>query len=293
MSCARAQAHTLSTSPAPALDAARGSLGGMTRPNDFHRPLPVVIALSGLLSACTGAGDVPSPPAEGEDKLPSTTVLEAGARALQDTAPAQALDMHLVGFHPMKDDPHQQMEAHHYCRQVNEDFAQCALFDGTGADANLTGVEYIISATAFDRLPAEERGYWHPHNAEILSGQLVAPGIPRVAEQALMRQKINSYGKTWHTWHSRHGLEAGDAMPLGPAQLAWSFNRDGEADPALIAARDERMHIDTAELRASRQELREHARPQHGVDALRSHFEGTHEIPGVVDAAAAPATQGQ
>ncbi|MCC7548950.1 MAG: DUF1264 domain-containing protein [Burkholderiales bacterium] len=24
------------------------------------------------------------------------------------------------------------MEAHHYCRQVNEDFAQCALFDRNG-----------------------------------------------------------------------------------------------------------------------------------------------------------------
>lgn len=250
------------------------------------RPNRVVLcaALASLV-ACTGTGDVPSPEADGTPKQPGTAVLEAGARALQEAAPVEALDMHLVGFHPMKDAPHHQMEAHHFCRQANEDFAQCALFDGTGADANLTGVEYIISAAAFARLPEEERGYWHPHNAEILSGQLVAPGIPRMAEQALMRQKINSYGKTWHTWQTRHGLDEGDALPLGPARLAWSFNRDGELDPALLAERDRRMHIDTAELRRAREELRGEARPQAGVDALRAAFPDARDIPGVQEAA--------
>jgi len=253
-----------------------------------HSRHPWPRAVAGLLlilpiAACTGDGEVASPEPAGAPKAPATAALEAGARALQDTAPVEALDMHLVGFHPMKDAPHLQMEAHHFCRQVNEDLAQCALFDGNGADANLNGVEYIISEAAFARLPAEERAYWHPHNAEILSGQLVAPGIPKAAEHALMRQKINSYGKTWHTWHTRHGLEPGDAMPLGPAALAWSFNRDGELDPALLAERDRRMDIDTGERRDSRQDLRSLARPQSGVDALRGHFPGATPIDGVRD----------
>ena len=264
---------------------------------DTHALRPRLRALAPALLAalafagCTGDGEVPSPEPAGTPKAPATAVLEAGARALQDTAPVEGLDMHLVGFHPMKDAPHMQMEAHHFCRQVNEDFAQCALFDGTGAEANLTGVEYIISEAAFEALPAEERAYWHPHNAEILSGQLVAPGIPEAAEKALMRQKMNSYGKTWHTWHSKHGVEPGDSMPVGPAMLAWSFNRDGEADPALVAERDRRMDIDTAKRRAARQDLRELARPQWGVDALREHFPGATPIDGVVPAPADPATR--
>ena len=260
------------------------------------RPLAApstAIAVALLLAACTGDGEVPSPEPAGAPKAPATAALEAGARALQDTAPVEGLDMHLVGFHPMKDDPHMQMEAHHFCRQVNEDFAQCALFDGTGADANLNGVEYIISEAAFENLPAEERAYWHPHNAEILSGQLVAAGIPEAAEKALMRQKINSYGKTWHTWHTRCGVEPGDSLPMGPAMLAWSFNRDGEADPALVAERDRRMDIDTAERRAARQDLRGLARPQWGVDALREHFPDATPIDGVVPAQADPAHQGE
>jgi hypothetical protein len=52
--------------------------------------------------------------------------------------------MYLVGFHPSKSDPGMQMESHHYCDQVNEDLAQCVLYDGNTEQARLHGVEYII-----------------------------------------------------------------------------------------------------------------------------------------------------
>lgn len=238
------------------------------------------------LGACKGGTADPPLQPPGAAESPRTGVLEAGAKLLQAEGPAGKMDIYVVGFHPMKDAPDQQMEAHHYCRQVNEDFAQCSLFDGNAADANLTGVEYIISERILETLPAQERAYWHPHNGEILSGQLIAPGLPETAERELMRSKINSYGKTWHTWHTRHGTRPGDAMPLGPAVLAWSFSRDGEVDPALVAARDARLGVDTARIREDRQSLREGARPQSGVDALRAHFPDATPIPGVVDAQA-------
>ena len=57
----------------------------------------------------------------------------------------------------MKDSPEDQMEVHHYCHQLNEDFAQCALFDGNTQDANLNGIEYIISEKLFSTLPEEEK----------------------------------------------------------------------------------------------------------------------------------------
>lgn len=244
-------------------------------------PLPLVLALAGCAGESPPAVDPPGAP-----ETASTHVLEAGARVLQAAPPLRGLDIHVVGFHPMKDDPSMQMEAHHFCHQVNEDFAQCVLYDGDSAQANLNGIEYIISERLFAGLPADEKAYWHPHNGEILSGQLVAPGLPEAAERALMRRKVNSYGKTWHTWHSRHGVEPGDTMPLGPAMLAWSFSRDGELDPRLLAERDRRTGIDSAQRRAARQELQAIARPQAGVDVLREAFPDARPIPGVVDAAA-------
>ena len=229
----------------------------------------------------------------GSDKSPRTRALEAGARLLQQHAPLRPMDVYLVGFHPLKEHPQQQMEAHHFCHQVNEDFAQCALFDGNGPKARLNGIEYIISEKLFDSLPAGERRFWHPHNAEILSGQLVAPGIPAVAEKALMKDKMNSYGKTWHVWHTGAPGEAGDALPLGPAMLAWSFNRDGEARPGLVEARDKRMSIDTLDKRRQRADLQALARPQAGVDALKPAFPQAVPIPGVLDRAAAASVPGR
>jgi Protein of unknown function (DUF1264) len=220
----------------------------------------------------------------GEEKTPKTRLLEAGAKLLQSKTPLKGFDIYLVGFHPMKESPNEQMEAHHYCRQVNEDFAQCALFAGNDKNASLNGIEYIISERLFDTLPEKEKKYWHPHNGEILSGQLVAPGIPEVAEKALMKEKMNSYGKTWHVWNTGFNDKPGDELPVGDPMLGWSFNREGEALHGLVERRDEKMKIETAEKRRQRAELKQLAKPQSGVDDLKGKFGGaTQEIPGVVD----------
>ena len=47
----------------------------------------------------------------GNDKSPRTRALEAGARLLQQQAPLRPMDVYLVGFHPLKEHPQQQMEA--------------------------------------------------------------------------------------------------------------------------------------------------------------------------------------
>lgn len=209
----------------------------------------------------------PSEPQDAE-RSPKAAVLEAGAELLQGQAPPGQLSIHLVGFHPLKDEPRHQMEAHHYCHQATEELAQCVLFDGSGEDARLSGIEYIISERLFETLPDEEKRYWHPHNYEILSGQLVAPGIPGPVEHELMEQKVNGYGKTWHVWSTGvHGQDP-DPLPFGEARLAWSFNRDGEARPELVAERDRELGIDTAKKREERQDLVRLAKPQCGVDAL-------------------------
>jgi hypothetical protein len=64
----------------------------------------------------------------------------------------------------------------------------------------------------------------------------------------------------------------GDTLPLGPAHLAWSFNRDGEARPGLAEERDRRMGIDSGAKRRDRAELADQAHPQEGVDALKPSF---------------------
>ncbi|SHG51965.1 Protein of unknown function [Massilia sp. CF038] len=243
-------------------------------------PFSVGAVLATVLVFDTALAQSPAVP--GQPKTARTGALEAGAKVLQTTTPLHPFDIHLVGFHPMKDRPEMQMEAHHYCHQMNEDFAQCMLFDSSEKNARLNGIEYIISESLFNTLPETERAYWHPHNGEILGGQLVAPGIPAAAEKALMRAKMNSYGKTWHVWHTGHEGGAADQLPLGPAMLAWSFSRDGEAIPSMVEKHDRKLGISTDEKRRQRADLRALAHPQQGVDDLKGQFaRPTREIPGV------------
>ena len=261
------------------------------------KPLGVVAALLGVLLLPLAlpwslAQDAAAPP--GEPKTAKTRTLEAGAKVLQTKPPLNGFNIYLVGFHPMKMQPEMQLEAHHYCRQVNQDFAQCVLFDGNKGDANMNGVEYIISEKLFESLPEEEKKYWHPHNGEILSGQLIAPGIPKAAEKSLMKAKMNSYGKTWHVWNTGHEGHPADALPLGDPLLAWSFSRDGEALPGLVEKRDRKMDVDTVATRKQRAELQALAKPQSGVDDLKGKFaRPTQDIPGIVDKKASAAAPGQ
>lgn len=241
-----------------------------------------------MLAACSACGRKDSPPPNpgappGAAKEVDTKLLEKGAEAVQNLSPVRTLDHYLNGFHVMKDDPSLHMEAHHYCRGMNEEFTQCVIFDANTEDANLIGLEYIISEALFEALPEDEKKSWHPHNYEILSGELIMPGVPAMAEKAALQKKMNSYGKTWHVWDTGHaGHPAAHRLPVGRPLLAWSYNRDGEMPPSLLRARDERMNVDTARKRTERLDLAAEAKPQMGVDDLKAKLGGGAAPPGVV-----------
>ena len=256
------------------------------------RTLVFVTMLIG--AACGGGNTQPQgggAAAPGADPTAKTTTLESDANLLQSKAPVEQISMYLNGFHAAKDEPSMMMESNHYCNQVNQDFAQCVLFDGNGKDARLHGIEYIISENLYGRLPPEERMYWHPHNYEILSGELVMPGLPEAAETQALKDKINSYGKTWHFWKTGVHGESPDPLPYGPPHLAWSFNHDGEVPVDLLRSRDERMSTNTQRRRENRAGLASLARPQSGVDVLAGSFPHARGAPAGVSDSGDPAAR--
>ena len=125
------------------------------------------------------------------------------------------------------------------------------IYDGNGRDAKLMGVDYITSARLFETLPEEEKKLWHSHDYEVKSGSLVAPGLPQTAERRLMEQVVSTYGKTWHTWHTDRDKE----LPYGIPALMMGFTADGQLDPALEKARDERLGVDTQARRRDRESI--------------------------------------
>lgn len=244
----------------------------------------IIVLMAMVIASCT-IKTKPNVKVSGDEKSEDTIALEKWERLFQENAPVAQMDVHLVGLHPMKDHPTHQMEAHHFCRQMNEDFAQCALFDGNSKEANLNGVEYIISEKLFNTLPTKEKKFWHPHNYEILSGQLTAPGLPAGAEKDLMRKTMNSYGKTWHVWNTGHfAMKDATSLPTGEPALAWSFNHDGEVKPELEKKLEKKFEISFKDKRRRRKELVKDAHPQVGVNDLKKKFPGKLvDIPGVQD----------
>lgn len=210
-----------------------------------------LLFLSAIVTACGDNNSPSNVTAPGNDTTAKTKVLETGTALLQGKQPLEALNVYMDGFHFYNGDMQAQMEAHHYCSVVNEDINQCVIFDGNGKDAKIMGVEYIISKQLFDSLSADERKLWHSHVHEVKSGQLVAPGIPQKAEHEFMEKMIGTYGKTWHTWHTDQKL----TLPLGHPALMMGFTADGQVDETMIAERDSRMGINSAEKRKDRESI--------------------------------------
>jgi Protein of unknown function (DUF1264). len=215
------------------------------------RSILYLIPASLCLTAC---GDPSALPGTTVTAVPvaaaATPVVSLPADASAD-GPLAALGVHLDGFHFFNGDLDSQVEAHHYCSVVDADVRQCVIFDGSGRGARLLGVEYVVSRRAFERLPHEERKLWHSHAYDVTSGTLVAPELSSSREHGFMTEFVGTYGKAWHTWHD----ERQGNVPLGHPMLMAAFTGDGQADAALLSARDERLQRATAERRAARADI--------------------------------------
>jgi hypothetical protein len=186
----------------------------------------------------------------GERKQMDSWLLEKGAALFQGRSPLQMMNLYLNGFHFYADDMGRQMEAHHYCTQLNEDFHQCVIFDGNHRAARLIGVEYIVSEKLFRTLPEEDKKLWHSHRYEVKSGTLIAPGLPLAAEHEVMKKIVTTYGKVWHLWDSRQF-----DLPVGIPALMMAFTADGQLHAEHLHDRDRRFNVSSAERMHYREDL--------------------------------------
>ncbi len=131
------------------------------------------------------------------------------------------------GTHLLKELPEVAQVAYHYCKPMNDDLvAQCLLYDGTGTDARLIGVEYLVSGDVYKKMPADEQAYWHDHKYEVDAGLLKSLTQTGAEEKATLAKVRTLYGKIFHTWLT------GKTYPRGPARLFWSVT--GE-EPFVLA----------------------------------------------------------
>lgn len=157
------------------------------------------------------------------------------------------------------------MPTSHFCAHPRSDIRQCLLYDSNAKDARLIGVEYMITPTLFDGLPADEKPLWHTHVFEVQSGMLVMPqaladrGIPgaaaawEAAETAEMHEVVKLYGKVWQTWDVSRSAQ----VPLGAPNLMTSFTAEGQMRDfeGEVGARDAQLGTDFRRKRELRRDI--------------------------------------
>jgi hypothetical protein len=157
--------------------------------------------------------------------LPFTTLAAASAdghtvrvdkAAKAPVAEVMHCPLAFEGTHLLKEMPEVAQVAYHYCKPLGDDLAQCLLYDGTGPDARLIGVEYLVPDSVFRNMPPEEKVYWHDHKYEVDAGLLKSLIQTGAEEKATLAKVRTLYGKVFHTWST------GKSYPRGPARLFWA-----------------------------------------------------------------------
>jgi hypothetical protein len=100
-----------------------------------------------------------------------------------------------VGLHLLKDLPERSAVAYHFCKPLNDDVCQCLLYDGTGPDARLIGTEYLVSDSIYQKMPPEEKQYWHDHKYEVDAGLLRSLTQSGAEEKATLAKVRTLWGE--------------------------------------------------------------------------------------------------
>lgn len=226
----------------------------------MRRPSPssmllALAACASFVSGCAGHDERPTTPSRtnvpGPQTSAETEARGASLMAAQSMAPVRDFDAHLAGFHFVNGDVGRQVESHYYVQQINQDFRQALLYDGDGGDAKLVGIEYMISDRLFRTLPSEEQRMWHSHGFEVVSGELIAPDAPAMAEHELMQELATTYGKAIYLWRP----DGHDSLPVGPPTLMMVPTATGQLDPQLLEERDARLDVSTEAVRRGRSNI--------------------------------------
>jgi hypothetical protein len=189
-------------------------------PIRFRPSTPVALAClsSALLGVIIGA----------VLRAPAARADAHAAPAAGPKAPIQEVlhcPLAFAGVHLLKELPERSQVAYHFCKPVNGDLNQCVLYDGTGPDARLIGIEYLVSDAVYQKMPADEKAYWHDHKYEVDAGLLKSLTQSGDDEKKTLAAVRTLWGKVYHTWAS------GTTYPRGPARLYWSVT--GE-DPFVL-----------------------------------------------------------
>jgi uncharacterized protein DUF1264 len=149
----------------------------------------------------------------------TTVMAQQDTNATTAARPTEGYDAHVVGIRSIYGLP--EMEAHFYCKMNENIMATCQIYDSSSANANLIGIEYIISAEQFNSLPEEEKPNWYILNETLAQrSNLRIPELSQEESNEALSGFLGTYGKLILTWNPQNPL------PSSPPQLVDLHNRE-------------------------------------------------------------------
>ena len=125
-------------------------------------------------------------------------------------------DLHIQAIRHLKPntnhvhDPDLQTIVHHHCKAYDDGTLLCLMFHTGMKDQDKPmGFEYIITTEQFNKLPEDEKPYWHYHLEEIPRAHATFPDLTAAEAGKILPAVNETYGKVYY-FKKPH-----DKMPLG------------------------------------------------------------------------------
>ncbi|MDQ7089355.1 MAG: DUF1264 domain-containing protein [Methylococcales bacterium] len=125
-------------------------------------------------------------------------------------------DLHIQAIRHLKPDTHDihdpklQTIVHHHCKAYEDSTLLCLMFHSGMKDQDKPmGFEYIITTAQFNKLPEDEKKYWHYHKIEIPRAHATFPDLTDEEAAKILPAINETYGKVIYFKQPQ------DDMPLG------------------------------------------------------------------------------
>jgi len=187
----------------------------------------------------------------GQTESMTARVGESMASMTQNFAPLKQFDTHISSIRCYNNNVKRQIPVHEYIMHINEDVMQALITDSDKPDAKIVGIEYIISDKLYRQLPEEEKKLWYNHEFEVKSGTMIAPRMPSMMENKLMKNMGSTWGKTINLWQVDR-----DRLPMGMPQMMTGPTSYNTLNTEVIKSRDAQLGLDTMKERRNRENMK-------------------------------------
>ena len=144
--------------------------------------------------------------------MASTTLKNAYADTPAN-GPLAGYTIHVSAPHVMNGEMVGPME--HYCKAIDNEIIQCILFDGTGPNAKLTEVEYMIAKKLVKKHTSDWKWEqnWHDHQQEIDTGRVaILNPTDKKAQASVVKTVAKTDGIIFHLWPDGAPIPDGSVM---------------------------------------------------------------------------------